>query len=298
MGVKKILPERNSAAHGVDDAVSTALEFDSKIRQGRDPMSSKQGRRLQVLVKQNLATQLREEILAGKIAAGAKIVEGTWARHFGVAQSSVREALNILIAEGFVTKGHGRSARVLNLSKQDIIHLYQLRGVLEGLAARLLSEQKVPLMDVEAALVEIRSAVEADNIRQIIESMQRFHMTLLEKTGNPFLVEEGRRLIIPLYDFTLMRALTGGLDGSPWRLNLERHQQILDAIRTGPPHFAEQTVIHVMDQFLKTALHVWAEKMQSTPQATSTKAFRTQSKRNGGDTPNDLMTTELEPRPT
>jgi DNA-binding GntR family transcriptional regulator len=258
-------------------------------------MSSKQDQRSQVLVKQNLATQLREEILAGKIIAGAKIVEGTWARHFGVAQSSVREALNILIAEGFVTKGHGRSARVLNLSKQDIIHLYQLRGALEGLAARLLSEQKVPLTDVEAAMVEIRIAVESDNVREIIASMQRFHMTLLEKTGNPFLVEEGRRLIIPLYDFTLMRALSDGLDGSPWKQNLERHKQILDAIRTGPPYFAEQTMIHVMDQFLQAALHVWAEKMQSTPQAASTKNSRTKRKRNGGDTRDNRTANKLNP---
>ena len=248
-----------------------------------NPVSSKQDRRTPILIKQNLATQLREEILAGKITAGAKIVEGTWARHFGVAQSSVREALNILIAEGFVTKGHGRSARVLNLSKQDIIHLYQLRGALEGLAGRLLSEQKVPLTDLEAAIVEIRSAVEADNVREIITAMQRFHMTLLEKTGNPFLVEEGRRLIIPLFDFTLMRALTHGFDGSPWRQNLERHKQILDAIMTGPPYFAEQTVMHVMEQFLKTALHVWAEKMQGKPEAATTKNSRAKRKTNGLD---------------
>jgi DNA-binding GntR family transcriptional regulator len=265
-------------------------------------MSSNQDRRTPVLVKQNLATQLREEILAGKISAGAKIVEGTWARHFGVAQSSVREALNILIAEGFVTKGHGRSARVLNLSKQDIIHLYQLRGALEGLAARLLSEQKVPLTDLEAAMVEIRKAVEADNVREIITAMQRFHMTLLEKTGNPFLVEEGRRLIIPLFDFTLMRALTHGFDGSPWRQNLERHKQILDAIVSGPPYFAEQTVIHVMDQFLMTALHVWAEKMQSPPQAADTKNSRARKKTNGLDNPDkstnglDESTDPLAPR--
>ena len=251
-----------------------------------NPMSSKQDQRTQILVKQNLATQLREEILAGKITAGAKIVEGTWARHFGVAQSSVREALNILSAEGFVTKGHGRSARVLNLSKQDIIHLYQVRGALEGLAARLLSEQKVPLTDLDAAIVEIRKAVEADNVREIIASMQRFHMTLLEKTGNPFLVEECRRLIIPLYDFTLMRALTHGFGGSPWKQNLERHQQILDAILTGPPYFAEQTVVHVMDQFLKTALDVWAEKMQSSEAAT-TKNSRAKRKNNGRDNPEE-----------
>lgn len=266
-----------------------------KVGKGNS-MSSNQDQRTQVLVKQNLATQLREEILAGKITAGAKIVEGTWARHFGVAQSSVREALNILIAEGFVTKGHGRSARVLNLSKQDIIHLYHVRGALEGLAARLLSEQKVPLTDLEAAIAEIRRAVEADNVREIITSMQRFHMTLLEKTGNPFLVEEGRRLIIPLFDFTLMRALTHGFGGSPWKQNLERHKQILDAILTGPPYFAEQTVIHVMDQFLKTALHVWAEKMQSPTPAPASMNSRAKRKSNGRDNPEE-RTGELDQGP-
>ncbi len=251
-------------------------------------MSPKQDSQLQGLVKQNLATQLREAILTGRIAAGAKIVEGTWARHFEVAQSSVREALNILIAEGFVTKGHGRSARVLNLSKQDIIHLYQLRGVLEGLAARLLAEQRAPLADLESTLVEIQNAVEADEVRQIIECLQRFHMTLLEKTGNRFLVEEGRRLIIPLYDFTLMRAKIGGLNGSPWRLNVARHRQILEAIQTGPPHFAEQTTIQVMELFLKVALDVWAENLQGPSQTGSRKGSRAR-KRTGPAPSPDLV---------
>jgi DNA-binding GntR family transcriptional regulator len=211
-----------------------------------------------VLVKENLAAGLREEILAGRIAPGAKIVEGTWARQFGVAQSSVREAINILMAEGLVTKGHGRSARVLNLSKQDIIHLYQVRGALEGLAARLLAERDAPLTGMEAALAEMRQAVHRNDVRQIIDCVQRFHVLLLEQTGNSFLMEEGRRLIIPLYSFTLMRALAKGLDGSPWKPNLAHHQQILDAIRTGQPYFAEQIVIQVTNQFLEAALRVWA----------------------------------------
>src|SRR6267142_5537449 len=88
------------------------------------------------LLKESLAAQLREAILSGKLAPGEKIIERRWAREFGAAQVSVREALNILIAEGFVTKGHGRSARVLRLTDSAIIHTYQVRGALEGLAAR------------------------------------------------------------------------------------------------------------------------------------------------------------------
>ena len=106
-------------------------------------------RESQALLKQSLATRLRDETLQGRIAPGPKIIEGRWARHFGVAQLSIREAVNILTAEGFVTKRHGRSARVLSLTETDIIHIYEIRGALEGLAARIIAERKLPLQDIE-----------------------------------------------------------------------------------------------------------------------------------------------------
>ena len=48
------------------------------------------------LVKQELARSLRDLILRGAIRPGARIVEGKWAAKLGVAQASIREALNIL----------------------------------------------------------------------------------------------------------------------------------------------------------------------------------------------------------
>jgi hypothetical protein len=97
---------------------------------------------------------------------GEKIIEWRWARQFGVAQVSIREALNILTTEGFVTKGHGRSARVLKLGDPEIIQIYQLRGALEGLAARLVVEHKLPLDDLEAALAEMQHAAQQNDRRE------------------------------------------------------------------------------------------------------------------------------------
>lgn len=211
------------------------------------------------LLKQSLAVQLREAILSGKLAPGEKIVERRWAREFGAAQVSVREALNILIAEGFVTKGHGRSARVLGLSDAAIIHTYQVRGALEGLAARIIVERKLPIADLEAAMAELRTAVEANDVRRVIDRVQQFHVCLLTKPGNPFLLENGLRLIVPLYAFTLMRALAKGLDASPWVPQVPNHQRIVDAIRMGNPHLAEQVVIHVTNHFMEHYLEVWGQ---------------------------------------
>ena len=210
------------------------------------------------LLKQNVAEQLREAILSGQLTSGEKIIENRWARQFGVAQVSVREALNILVAEGFVTKGHGRSARVLKLSDSDIIHTYQFRGALEGLAARLTVERKLPLGDLEGCMMALREAVATNDVRKVIDRVQRFHVCLLEKPGNPFLRENGRRLVVPLYAFTLMRALAKNLDARPWAEQLSNHQRIIDAIQLGNARLAEQIVIHVVSLFQKAALKVWA----------------------------------------
>jgi DNA-binding GntR family transcriptional regulator len=210
------------------------------------------------LLKQNLALEIRKEILLGKIVPGEKIIEGRWARHFGVAQVSIREAINILTAEGFVTKGHGRSARVLELKEWDIIHIYQVRGVLEGLAARIIIERKLPLEDLESAIADIQDAVASNDPLKVVDCVQVFHLRLLEQSGNPFLYESGKRLIVPLLAFTRMRVQAKNLDAAPWVPQVPNHQRILDALRMGDPHLAEQIVIHIMSLFLKSALTVWA----------------------------------------
>ena len=141
---------------------------------------------------------------------------------------SIREALNILTTDGFVTKGHGRSARVLELADLDIIHIYQVRGALEGLAARIVAQRRLPLDDLEAALQGIEEAVQMGDVRKVVESVQRFHICLLEKPGNSFLEEYGRRLVIPLYAFTLMRAIAKKLDTRPCTTQMPLHRLIVD----------------------------------------------------------------------
>jgi DNA-binding GntR family transcriptional regulator len=210
------------------------------------------------LLKENIAAQLREEILAGRIIPGEKIIEGRWGRQFGVAQVSIREALNILAAEGFVTKGHGRSARVVKLDDTDLIHLYQVRGALEGLAARIIAEKRLPLDDMDSALAELQEAIEKNDIRRVVDRVQHFHLRLLEKPGNKFLEQHGRRIIIPLYAFTIIRALAKNLNAGPWAVQLPNHRMIVDVIRLGNPSLAEQTIIHVTNGFLESALTVWA----------------------------------------
>jgi DNA-binding GntR family transcriptional regulator len=217
-------------------------------------------KRESALIKQSLAEQLRQEILNGRIAPGDRIVEGAWARKFGVAQSSVREALNILVAEGFVQKGHGRSARVVRLSEKDVLHMYQVRAVLEGLAARLTAQMNLPVEDMELALAEMELAAQRDDLRHTIDCLIRFHVALCSKPGNPLLAEQAKRILIPLFAFTRMRAVARGLTAEPWRQGLAAHRRMLDAIRSGDPFFAEQMAVRSIHGFMDQAIRVWAHE--------------------------------------
>src|SRR6266567_5941083 len=108
------------------------------------------------LVKHDLADRLRAEIMDGSLPSGDRIVEAKWARKFGVAQGSIREAINILALEGFVNKESGRSARVVHLTEQDVAQLYELRGALEGLAARLAVQTRPDLSKIQSAVNRMR----------------------------------------------------------------------------------------------------------------------------------------------
>ena len=76
------------------------------------------------LVKSRLADVLRAEIFEGKLQPGQRVVEGQWAAKLGVAQASIREALNILAGEGFIEKHSGRSARVTMMTFHDVLQMY------------------------------------------------------------------------------------------------------------------------------------------------------------------------------
>src|SRR5580658_1383437 len=157
------------------------------------------------LVKHNLAERLRGEIMSGSLQPGMRIVEGKWAAKFGVAQASIREAINILAQAGFVTKAPGRSARVIHLSETDVGHIYYLRGAIEGLAARLAAEFRQDLNFLQATMDTMRESAGTGDREGLIDCDLHFHLALCELSHNPYLIEHARRILIPLFAFVRMR---------------------------------------------------------------------------------------------
>ena len=216
------------------------------------------------LVKHTVAERLRKEIAAGGLRPGTRIVEGTWARKLGVAQGSIREAINLLAQDGFVSKAAGRSARVVSLSEQDVLAMYELRGVLEGLAARILARTSPDLEPLESALASMRHALKADRAEEMLDSDLKFHLELCRLAGNSYVLEHARRVILPLFAFARIRVLSSGQDASVWGKDLEAHQRVIDVIREGQADIAEQYVRHAISRFAQNAYENWEKKSAPT----------------------------------
>lgn len=209
------------------------------------------------LIKESLAARLREAIAERRLNAGQRVIEAEWAREFGVAQASVREAINLLILEGFLVKSAGRSARVPKYTQEDIARIYQVRGALEGLAARLAGEAKADLSAMQGALSRMESALEGGDVKRLIESDLDYHLALAEASGNCLLNEMLVRLLRPLFTFVLLRMVETGVTTQSWVEDLPLHREMIYLIRESDPVIAGQFVQHCVGRFVTSAQAVW-----------------------------------------
>jgi DNA-binding GntR family transcriptional regulator len=212
------------------------------------------------LIKNQLSNGLRSEILNGTLKPGERIVEGKWAAKFGVAQASIREAINILAEAGFVTKASGRSARVIHLSEADVRHIYHLRGAIEGLAARLAVQFPEDINTLQATMETMRESAGTGDREGLIDCDLNFHLALCELSHNPYLIAHARRILVPLFAFVRMRVSASGQSTMAWEKDLEAHQRIIDLIREREGEVAEHYVKSAMERFAKTAYDNWEKR--------------------------------------
>ena len=209
------------------------------------------------LLKETLASQLKQAITDGRLSPGERVIESKWALAFGAAQASVREAINILIAEGFLVKSAGRSARVVNYREQDIAHIYEVRSAMEGLAAQLACAKGQDLCPLENTLQDMEHALQTQDMKKIIESDLAFHVALVRAPGNPLLADIGQKLLYPLFAFIEMRVVRSGQGSAAWIDDLGYHRDIVQIIREGNPTLASQFVQHCLRRFAASAYAVW-----------------------------------------
>src|SRR5512144_419492 len=89
---------------------------------------------------EQVVLKLRELILSGELQAGQRVAEIPVSERLGVSRTPVREALTVLAQEGLLDVAGKRGYQVKAFSAKDIADAVDVRGVLEGTAARLVAE--------------------------------------------------------------------------------------------------------------------------------------------------------------
>ncbi len=101
--------------------------------------------------------ELRQRILNGGLAGGTRLLEVPLAEDLGISRTPIREAMARLVEEGLLDRARGGGFVVRSFGFQDVVDAIELRGVLEGTAARLAAERGAD----QLALGRIRKTLES-----------------------------------------------------------------------------------------------------------------------------------------
>lgn len=203
-------------------------------------------------VRQKVVEALRGAITAGRFAPGERLTERKLCELTGVSRVSVREALRQLESEGLIEIQPNRGPLVSRLSKQDAVSLYQMRGALEALAARLFaaaaSDQKIE--ELAAAVSLLQKAYKRRDIEAIVLGKRRFYDVLIEGSGNRMI---GATLNTMYARINQLRRLSLS---SPRRApqSMREIRAVLAAIRRRDPDAAYAASLHHVEQAARAAL--------------------------------------------
>lgn len=142
-------------------------------------------------IGEQIATALRAEVLAGRLAPGAALREIDLARQFGVSRGPVREALHELIHEGLLAARPAGRVEVAPPAPAAVCHLIlPVRTSLELFALRLFFDDLGPA-DFERwrqMLDQIRLACERRDFAALVQHDIALHRSFLERAGQPDLL--------------------------------------------------------------------------------------------------------------
>lgn len=146
---------------------------------------------------QHVLITLRKMIASGELAAGERVAEIPTAERLGVSRMPVRMAFRTLEQEGLLVKTTARGYTVRQVGLEEIAGAVEVRGVLEGLAARQAAERGIDA-ETRATLLEClqtgdrlfeKGSVDEEDLEVYHDLNMRFHKAIIRASGNPAIAE-------------------------------------------------------------------------------------------------------------
>ena len=193
-----------------------------------------------------VADRIKLQIRRGMLAPGQRLVEADIMQDTGASRGKVREALQRLSTEGLVVIEEFRGASVKRLTRAEVQDIYHLREVLEGLAARRLTERapRAALRRLEQLQAEMDACEQSGDGERFAELNDRWHQLIIEGAGNGLAAGFLDRLRTPIFRFQF------GMFYSREVMTISNadHRDITAAILGGAPDLAEMAMRrHIRD---------------------------------------------------
>ncbi len=190
---------------------------------------------------------LREAILKGDLKPGERLMELQLASKLGVSRTPIREAIRMLEQEGLAVTIPRRGAEVARMTEKDMEDVLQIREVLDKLAVQIacdkMTEQQ--LVNLTLAMKNFENAIQAENLKKIIDYDVEFHDIIYEATDNPKLVTLLSNLREQIYRYRV--EYLKGKENYP--MLIEEHEEIVNALKQkNKERVAEAMQTHIRNQ--------------------------------------------------
>ena len=177
------------------------------------------------VLHQEVATRLRQRLVEGQIAPGAKLNERELSELLQVSRTPLREAIKMLAAEGLVELLPNRGAVAASLSEQDVADTFEVIAGLEGqsgeLAARRITAEE--LAEVQALHYEMLAAFTRRDLSTYYRLNAQIHTRINAAARNPVLTQTWRNVNARLQALRFR----SNLDAAKWQRAVQEHENMI-----------------------------------------------------------------------
>lgn len=177
---------------------------------------------------EQVASRLREMLVEGRIAPGAKLNERELCEVLAVSRTPLREAIKMLAAEGLVALVPNRGAVALQLDEQAVRHTFEVMGGLEAMSGELATQRitEAELAEIRAMHFEMLAAYTRRDLSAYYRLNARIHRAINAAARNPVLSDTYDRLNARLQALRFR----SNQHGDKWKHAVEEHDKMIEAL--------------------------------------------------------------------
>ena len=178
------------------------------------------------VLHQEVAVRLRQRIVEGHLAPGAKLNERELSEQLQVSRTPLREAIKMLAAEGLVELLHNRGAAVAQMSEQDVADTFEVIAGLEGQSGELAAQRitEAELAEIRALHYEMLAAYTRRDLPTYYRINAQIHTLINAAARNPVLTQTWRTVNARLQSLRFR----SNFDEAKWKRAVKEHEQMVE----------------------------------------------------------------------